>query len=120
MTTTLPTQAPSFHALTGNQPVGQTQICVRAEYAGTMTSVKRLNTWYWAVTTRSVRNAFRSPEPGASAAIWFDRADGSGRYVVDYWTRAGYPIEAGRARSLQAAIGIACDSTATRWAAQQS
>jgi hypothetical protein len=122
MAAALATQNPNYAGLTGTQPIGQAQIAVRSEYAGTITSVRRTNTWTWAVVTRSARHAFRMPQLGASASIWFDRADGSGRYVVDYWGHdfAGQPIEAGRAGSLRAAIGIAVDSTARRWAEKYS
>lgn len=123
MNTTIATQSPNFHGLTGNQPVGQVQIAVAAEYAGTITSVTRINTAYWAVVTRNVRDAFRGPALaglGYSARIWFDSSEQA--YVVDYWDGdvfANQPTEAGRARSLRAAIGIAADSTAQRWAAAQ-
>jgi hypothetical protein len=122
MGTPIATQSPNFFGLTGTQPIGQTQIAVRSEYAGTITSLKRTNTWTWTVTTRDSRHAFRMPQLGASAHIWYDRTDGMGRYVVDYWAHdiVGQPIEAGRAGLLSAAIGLAVDSTVRRWAAKHS
>ena len=118
MNATIPTARPNFHALTGTQPVGQIQITVLAEYAGTITTVKRCNETYWVVGTRDARNAFRGPWSARhrSCAIWQDGRTGA--FVVDYWD-AGTNIEAGRTRSLQAAIGVACDVTAQRWLASR-
>lgn len=112
MTITLEAAAPTFHALTGTQKVGTTQIAAQADYAGTITSVTRLNTTYWSVTTRTARDAFRAPKLGASATIW---TDAEGRYVVDYWQNC-QSVEVDRTRTLKAAIGVAASSTAQRWA----
>jgi hypothetical protein len=113
MTITLEATTPTFHALTGEQAVGRTQITVQADYAGTITSVKRVNTNYWCVTTRSAVDAFRAPRRGASAAIWLN---GEGRFVVDYYGEGGESIEVDTTRTLKAAIGVAASSTARRWA----
>jgi hypothetical protein len=114
MNATLATQNPTFHALTGEQAVGRTQIAAQADYAGTITSVTRINTTYWSVTTRTARDAFSAPKLGASCAIW---AAEDGRYVVDYYDTAdGGLVEVDRTHSLQAAIGVAASSTAQRWA----
>ena len=114
MTITTEAAAPTFHALTGEQAVGRTQIAAQADYAGTITSVTRVNVAYWSVTTRTARDAFRAPKLGASATIWFDRAEG--RYVVDYFANGGQSVEVDRTRTLKAAIGVAASSTAQRWA----
>lgn len=122
MTTTLATAAPTFHALTGTQPVGQTQIATKAFYAGTLTSVQRISTAYWKVTTRETRDAFVPLRPasamGASCVIWQDIT--TAQYVVDYFdSQCGY-VEADRTRSLAAAIGVAADVTAERWLSQRA
>ncbi len=118
MALTITNQAPNFFALTGTQPVGHKQIAVATDYAGSVTTLYRPNTSYWTVTTRSVRGAFSdSPELGQSASIWFDQNEG--RYVVDYYEGATN-VEAGRARGLRAAIGIAVDVANQRWAAEQA
>jgi hypothetical protein len=116
MNATLTTN-PRFHALTGNQPIGQTQIATMPEYAGTLTAVKHAGVGYWVVTTRTIRDAFTAhPERGSSATVWFHR--GEGRYVVDYCDGRDY-VEADRTRTLKAAIGVAADVTAQRWFARQ-
>lgn len=118
MALTITNQAPNFFALTGTQPVGQRQIAVNTDYAGSVTTLYRPNTAYWTVTTRSVRGAFTDrAQLGCSAAVWFDQ--GEGRYVVDYYDGATN-VEAGRARGLRAAIGIAVDVANQRWAAEQA
>lgn len=119
MTATIATQAPRFHSLTGRQPVGQSQVAVASDFAGTVTVVTRENDWYWAVNVRSVVNAFvpAKREQGKTVTIWFDRNEG--RYVADYHTHGEY-VEAGRAHSLQAAIGVASDAAAQRWAADRT
>lgn len=117
MTATLTTQAPSFHSLSGTQPVGQTQVAVASEIAGTITTVTRTNQQYWTVNVRSVRNAFvpAKREQGKTVTIWLDGAEG--RYVVDYWggQYGNESIEADRTRSLKAAIGVAVTVAAQRW-----
>lgn len=111
----LAAENPTFHALTGEQAVGRTQITAQADYAGTITSVTRKNVAYWSVVTRTARDAFRAPASGASAAIWLHPAQG--RYVVDYFDpTTGLEVEVDRTRSLKAAIGVAASSTAQRWA----
>ena len=109
------TANPTFHALTGRQAVGRTQIATMPEYAGTITTVTRKNDTYWAVVTRDARNAFRGPWTGrgTSCAVWID--DTTMQYVVDYWDN-GVCVEANRTRTLAAAIGVACSVTARRWA----
>lgn len=116
MNTTLATANPTFHALTGAQPVGQTQVATMAEYAGTITTVKRCNDTYWTVATRDARNAFRGPwnARGMSAQIWMDPT--TMQFVVDYWDN-NVCVEADRTRTLAAAIGVACTVTAVRWLA---
>lgn len=118
MTATLATQAPSFHSLTGRQPVGQAQVAVASDFAGTVTVVTRENDWYWAVNVRSVVNAFvpAKREQGKTVTIWFDQKEG--RYVADYHTHGEY-VEVDRTHSLQAAIGVASDAAAQRWAADR-
>lgn len=118
MTTTFTTANPAFHALTGVQPVGQTQVATMADYAGTITTVKRCNDTYWVVVTRSAVNAFRGPwsAMGTSCAIWMDPT--TMEFVVDYWD-GPTNIEADRTRTLRAAIGVAVTVTAQRWAQQQ-
>lgn len=115
------TQAPSFHSLTGTQPVGQAQVATASEVAGTVTVLTRENDQYWALNVRSVRNAFRPAlrEQGKTVTIWFDRNEG--RYVVDYWGGefGNQSIEADRTRSLGAAIGVAADVATRRWMAAQ-
>lgn len=115
MTTTFATAAPRFHSLTGTQPIGQTQIATMPEYADTITTVARKNELYWTVTTRNARNAFRGPwnATGTSCAIWLDPT--TMEFVVDYWD-GNVCVEADRTRTLKAAIGVACDVTADRWA----
>lgn len=117
MTTTLATAAPRFHALTGTQPVGRTQIATMAEYAGSVTALTRKNDTYWVVTTRDVRGAFVARfRHNASVAIWMDTA--TMEFVVDYWDNS-VCVEADRTRTLRAAIGVACDVTARHWATAQ-
>lgn len=110
------TDAPTFHSLNGTQPVGITQVAVRADWAGTITTVKRTNESTWTVVTRSAKGAFTAQaEPGASAHIWYDRTED--QYVVDYWGAfPGMATEVDRCRTLAAAIGVAAGSTALRWA----
>lgn len=112
------TAAPTFHALTGGQPAGQTQVAVKADYAGTITTVARKNDTYWVVATRDALNAFRGPYTtrGASCAIWID--DSTMEFVVDYWDGPTC-VEADRTRTLQAAIGVATSVTADRWARRE-
>lgn len=119
MTTTLATQAPSFHALTGTQPVGQTQVARASEFAGTVTTVTRENDSYWAVNVRSAVNAFvpAKREQGKTITIWFDQNEG--RYVADYHTHGEY-VEVDRTQGLQAAIGVAVTVAAQRWAADRA
>lgn len=121
MITTLPTAAPTFHALTGTQPVGQTQVAVMTEYAGAITTITRRNDTYWIVATRDARNAFRGPwnACGMTAQIWMDAA--TMEFVVDYWDASfpGQAIEADRTRTLKAAVGVAADLTAQRWLTAQ-
>jgi hypothetical protein len=115
------TAAPKFHALTGTQPVGQTQIATMAEYAGTITTVTRKNDDYWVVVTRDARNAFRGPwnASGTNAAIWRDST--TLEFVVDYWApELGGFVEADRTRTVAAAIGVATTVTAQRWATQRA
>lgn len=115
MTATLLTQAPNFHGLTGTQLVGRRQVATQADYAGTVTVLYRAADEYWSVVTRSAQNAFtHGSEAGASASIWFDRAEL--RYVVDYCDRDGVRVEAGRTRGLGAAIGVATSTTSHLWA----
>jgi len=111
---TILTANPTFHALTGTQPVGQTQVATMTEHAGTVTTVTRRADTYWTVITRDVRNAFRGPWTGrgTSCAIWIDPLTMS--FVVDYWDN-GVCVEADRTRTLRAAIGVACTVTAARW-----
>lgn len=118
MNVTIATQDPSFHSLTGSQPVGQSQVAVSSDFAGTVTVVSRENDTYWTVNVRSVRNAFvpSKREQGKTVTIWFDRSEG--RYVADYHTHGQY-IEVGRTVSLRAAIGVASDAAARRWAADR-
>jgi len=118
MTATLATQAPSFHSLTGTQPVGQAQVAVASDYAGTVTVVTRENTSYWAVNVRSAVNAFvpAKREQGKTITIWFDQNEG--RYVADYHTHGEY-VEVDRTQSLRAAIGVAVTVAAQRWAASR-
>lgn len=117
MTATLATQAPSFHSLTGTQPVGQAQIAVASEVAGTVTVVTRENESYWTVNVRSVRDAFdpAKRQQGKTVTIWFDQNEG--RYVADYWggQYGNQSIEADRTVSLKAAIGVAVDVATQRW-----
>lgn len=121
MTTSIRTARPSFGHLTGEQPVGHTQIAVAGDYAGTVTLVTRVNARYWSVIVRDQRGAFRDIDHrteltagriGMAAKIWHNGQE----YVVDYWNTAvtNQPIEAGTAHSLRAAIGIAIDSAASR------
>lgn len=115
MTTTILTQAPNFHGLTGTQAVGRRQVATSADYVGTVTVLYRAADEYWNVVTRSAVKAFTDgSEAGASASIWRDRAEG--RYVVDYTDRYGVRVEAGRTRGLGAAIGVATSTTSHRWA----
>jgi hypothetical protein len=118
MNTTLATTAPTFHALTGAQPVGQTQVATMAEYVGTITTVARKNDTYWVVATRDARNAFRGPwnAVGTTAQIWMDPT--TMEFVVDYWEGTTC-VEADRTRTLKAAIGVAADVTAQRWLARR-
>jgi hypothetical protein len=114
MAATLLTKAPSFHSLNGRQAVGARQVAVATDYVGAVTVLYRAADEYWTVVTRAARNAFTTnSQVGATAAIWFDRAEG--RYVVDYCDRDGVRVEAGRARGLGAAIGIACSTTTHQW-----
>lgn len=117
MTATLATQAPSFHSLTGTQPVGQTQVARASEFAGTVTMVTRQNSQYWTVTVRSVVNAFvpAKREQGKTITIWFDGSS----YVADYHTHGEY-VEVDRTRGLRAAIGVAVTVAAQRWAADRA
>lgn len=118
MTATILTQAPNFHGLTGRQSVGYRQVAVATNYAGAVTVLYRAADEYWNVVTRDVRDAFTDgSQVGASASIWFDRAEG--RYVIDYCDRDGVRVEAGRSRGLGAAIGIATSTTAHRWAQER-
>jgi hypothetical protein len=118
MNATLTAQAPKFHALTGTQPVGQKQVAVASDFAGTVTVVTRENESYWAVNVRSVVHAFdpAKREQGKTVTIWFDQREG--RYVADYHTHGEY-VEVDRTQSLQAAIGVASDAAAQRWAADR-
>jgi hypothetical protein len=112
---TILTEQPSFHGLTGTQPVGGVQVAVKPIYAGTITTVRRTSSSTWIVVTRSVKGAFGDrAERGAACSIWRDRQDG-GRYVVDIWGGSEI-VEADRTRSLRAAIGVACAVTASDWA----
>lgn len=118
MNATILTQNPSFHNLTGTQKVGRRQVAAASDYAGSVTVLYRAMETYWVVVTRDVRNAFTDrSQVGASAAIWFDQAEG--RYVIDYYDRAGRNVEAGRTRGLGAAIGVACSTTSHRWATER-
>lgn len=110
MATSIATQNPTFHAITGDEPVGSTKIIVRGDYANTITTVHHINVDYWTVTVRPVKDAFRKPQNGKSAQIWRDR-DGS--YVTDYWDRSA-PVEAARSWDLRAALGVAISSAAER------
>jgi hypothetical protein len=115
--TIIATAAPKFHSLTGTQPVGQTQVAVASEYAGTVTTVTRGNESYWSVNVRDARNAFAPGwgDRGKTCAIWCDGLTGA--YVVDYWGGkwGDDAIEADRTRSLKAAIGVAVTVAAQRW-----
>lgn len=105
----------NFFGLTGAQPVGRRQVATSADYVGTVTVLYRAADQYWNVVTRSAIRAFTDgSEVGASASIWFDRAEG--RYVVDYCDRDGVRVEAGRTVGLGAAIGVAASATSHRWA----
>lgn len=115
MATSIATQAPTFHAITGTQPIGHTQISVRGDYANTVTTVRRQNTDYYLVTVRQAKNAFA----GAGARVqrttlvW---KDGDGSYVADYWdtARCDQPIEAARSWDLRAALAVAIGMAAER------
>lgn len=112
-TTTLDTAAPTFHALTGRQPVGQVQIATQAEFTGTLTSVRRCNDTYWIVVTRAIAGAFTDRRDiGASCSIWLDPT--TMEFVVGYWD-GPHSVEADRTRTLGAAIGSAVTVTARRW-----
>lgn len=116
MVTSIATQAPTFHAITGTQAIGHTQISVRGDYANTVTTVKRMNTDYYLVTVRQAKNAFATWPAVAvtrSARVWKD-TDGS--YVADYWdtARCDQPIEAARSWDLRAALAVAIGSAAER------
>lgn len=117
MITTLATARPTYHALNGTQPIGQTQVATSSEYAGSVTTVTRENQAYWVVNVRASRNAFNPAkrQQGKTVTIWFDSTEG--RYVADYW--ANMPgigiVEAGRARALRAAIGVAVTVATRRW-----
>lgn len=115
MATSIATQAPTFHAITGTQPIGHTQITVRGDYANTVTTVRRQNEDYWLVTVRQAKNAFAGSGARVlrTTLVWKD-TDGS--YVADYWdtARSEQPIEAGRSWTLRAALGVAISSAAER------
>lgn len=107
--------SPNFFGLTGTQKVGRRQVATSADYAGTVTVLYRAADQYWNVVTRSAVRAFADgSEAGASASIWFDRAEG--RYVIDYCNRDGVRVEAGRTNGLGAAIGVATSTSSHRWA----
>ena len=109
------TQRPNFHHITGTQPVGHTQIAVAGEYAGTITQVKRCNDFYWSVTVRPVAGAFSNPQAGSSVQVCLDAK--TGEYVAEYWSRPYHVedhVEAGRAGTLRAALGIAIGTAAQR------
>jgi len=117
MATSIATQNPTFHALSTDVPVGHKQVFVRGDYAGTVTTVTRINHNYWGVTVREVRNAFSSPVVGVSATVW---RDSNGQWVADYQD-ASTSVEITRAFVLRAALGLAIWSagdrghTAGRW-----
>jgi hypothetical protein len=106
------TRKPNYHSLSQPLTVGMARVIISGQYAGTVTTVRRLNTHYWSVTTREMRGAFSNPQLGVSAHVWWDAANG--RYVADYTTRACQTVEAGDAYSVQAALAIAVDSTERR------
>lgn len=114
MIASIATQRPAFHALNVNVPVGHTQVFVASDYAGTVTTVTRVNTSYWAVTTREIKGAFSNPVVGVSAHVWLDPA--AGRYVADYPTTSGDfgAVEVSRCHDLRAALGVAIWSTTER------
>lgn len=117
MAASIATARPNYHHITGEQPVGHTQIAIAGDYAGTITKVKRTNTRYWAVIVRTARGAFGSnPHPGMACQVWFDES--TVEFVVDYWSEKDWsdnqPVEAGRSHTLRTALGIAIDSAAQR------
>lgn len=117
MAASIRTARPNFHHITGTQPVGQTQIATSGDYAGTVTLVKRVSAEYWQVIVRPVRDAFRGAgqrAAGCTVLVWADPEHGG--YVADYWdtARSTETIEAGRARSLRAALGIAITTAGQR------
>jgi hypothetical protein len=117
MTTNLiPTTTARYHALTGRQATGQTQVATMTEYAGAVVTLTRRNDTYWSVIARDTRNAFQGTwavRRGTSCAIWID--DATMEFVVDYWD-GSINVEVDRTHTLRAAIGVACDSTTRRWA----
>jgi hypothetical protein len=112
MAPSIATQTPNFHSLSPRVPVGYTQIFVASDYAGTITSVTRVNDLYWSVSVRDVRGAFRNPKLGASSQVWFDVT--TGEWVADYSARSCQYVEAGRAYDLRAALADAIISAAER------
>jgi len=119
MATSIATQNPTFHALSTDVPVGHKQVFVRGGYAGTVTTVTRCNTNYWAVSVRTVRGAFSGASVSSvTAQVWLHPA--SGRWVADYSQADGY-VEIAESRDLLAALGLAIWSagdrghTAGRW-----
>jgi len=110
MTVSLPTRKPTFHALSAAVPLGHKQVFVRGYYAGTVTTVTRINRDHWSVTVREVRGAFRSPSVGMSATVWLDT---NGQYVSDYWDDS-QRIEIDRSDTLAAAMGMAIWSAGYR------
>lgn len=116
MATSIATQNPTFHAITGTQAIGHTQVSVRGDYANTVTTVRRQNQDYWLVTVRQAKDAFRGPGARGHQRTTLVWKDEDGSYVCDYWAPSvsQEPIEAGRSWTLRAALGVAISSAAER------
>lgn len=94
-------------------PIGQTAILCGAEFAGTVTRIKRITSAYWTIIMSVSTSTFCEGTPTSQtirAHVW---QNSNGRWIVDYRQDLD-TLEVSDCRTLEAALGVAVWSVAER------